>query len=77
MREARVREGKRTVSIESESTARLERVPGSEYKKNTRDDDDDEETEIRAAELKEEAYSLDDAESKEATTLVFEYLGNN
>jgi hypothetical protein len=53
--------------------------PGYEYKKNTRDDDDDEETEIRAAELKEEArrYSFDDAESKKATTLVFEYLGNN
>ena len=53
--------------------------PGYEYKKNTRDDDDDEETEIGAAELKEEArrYSFDDAESKKATTLVFEYLGNN
>ena len=53
--------------------------PGYEYKKNTRDDDDDEETEIRAAELKEEArrYSFDDAESKKATTLVFEYVGNN
>jgi len=53
--------------------------PGYEYKKNTRDDDDDEETEIRAAELKEEArrHSFDDAESKKATTLVFEYLGNN
>ena len=60
--------------------------PGYEYKKNTREDDDDqevteddEETEIRAAELKEEArrYSFDDAESKKATTLVFEYLGNN
>jgi hypothetical protein len=62
--------------------------PGYEYKKNTRDDDDDdddeevtdddEETEIRA-ELKEEArrYCFDDAESKKATTLVFEYLGNN
>ena len=53
--------------------------PGYEYKKNTRDDDDDEETEMRAAELKEEArrHSFDDAESKKATTLVFEYLGNN
>ena len=62
--------------------------PGYEYKKNTRDDDDDdddeevtdddEETEIRA-ELREEArrYCFDDAESKKATTLVFEYLGNN
>ena len=62
--------------------------PGYEYKKNTRDDDDDddddeevtdddEETEI-LAELKEEARRcFDDAESKKATTLVFEYLGKN